>query len=503
MCRKMDAKNRFSDLLEQLMLRAGLKNNALAQRLQYDVSYISKWISGRMLPAEKSIEKVLREISECIVETIDPEGKRELYDEYLVESDQDLIGAVYDNLKAEYDYTKDIKRASGVEVAPNTSFFLELPLLQFIIKMKHPVLRRVKSQEIAAAIDILTLEHEYRLMVVGIEGENLSIHREYPGVHFSMLINMEVGERDYLYDPLFFMNMLIGFSNVDFYIYESVQAHGKAIFAVKDAYVISGMLFDNNHCMSVVTSENAETCNTIYGKVKSMCSEDMLLFRSVTMHDMLVKYNYIQAVLSTNLRWLIGHMAECFLPDDLFEEIVSKLDTMRIWKMDVAELRRIHNLLKNVLEENKVQIMIYESTFTNFVVSGELDFFNYKVTLTPMQRMRYMKYLLYVLNKNQNMEMKMVQRRFIANFQCTEQQSLYMSNAISYLRLDNYHYRNNIAILNRPVIVEMFNRFYYEIWNNQKDVVIEEKSEILNDIDHFMKAVLLLSKTENTDDGIM
>ena len=49
----------------------------------------------------------------------------------------------------------------------------------------------------------------------------------------------------------------------------------------------------------------------------------------------------------------------------------------------------------------------------------------------------------------------------------------------------------------------MFNRFYYEIWNNQKDVVIEEKSEILNDIDHFMKAVLLLSKTENTDDGIM
>ena len=221
------------------------------------------------------------------------------------------------------------------------------------------------------------------------------------------------------------------------------------------------------------------------------------------MHDMLVKYNYIQAVLSTNLRWLIGHMAECFLPDDLFEEIVSKLDTMRIWKMDVAELRRIHNLLKNVLEENKVQIMIYESTFTNFVVSGELYFFNYKVTLTPMQRMRYMKYLLYVLNKNQNMEMKMVQRRFIANFQCTEQQSLYMSNAISYLRLDNYHYRNNIAILNRPVIVEMFNRFYYEIWNNQKDVVIEEKSEILNDIDHFMKAVLLLSKTENTDDGIM
>lgn len=44
----MDDKNRFSILLEHLLEVAEVKNYTLAKRLQYDVSYISKWVSGRM-----------------------------------------------------------------------------------------------------------------------------------------------------------------------------------------------------------------------------------------------------------------------------------------------------------------------------------------------------------------------------------------------------------------------------------------------------------------------
>lgn len=494
--KKMEKKNRFSDLLEQLMLKAGLKNNTLAQELQYDVSYISKWVSGRMLPAEKSAAKVLGVISKCIVEALDEEVKNELYSDYLVENDRDLMDAICDNLMAEYNYVKELKRTTGVDVAPKTSFFSELPLLQFIFKMKHPVLRKVKSLEIAAAIDILALKHEYRLMIVGFEGENLSVYREYPGIHFSIIINLEIGERDYLYDPIFIMNMLTGFSNVDFYIYEGVEAYGKIVFAVKDAYAISGMLFDNNHCMSVTSSEDVENCNVIYDKMKSLCNNDLLLFRNVSMREMLVKYQYIQSMLSTNLRWMIGHMSECLLPDDLFEELISQLDTMQIWKVNKMELQRAQNLTQSVMEESHIQIMIYESAFTNFAVSGELDFFNYKIYLTAKQRMRYLEYLLSVLEKNDRLEVKLIHGGFITDFQCVENPSLYMSNAINYLRLDNHHYRNNIMILNRPVMIDMFHKFFYEVWNNHKDVVIDDQTEIIENIHHFMKAVLLLSKTE-------
>ena len=47
-------KNRFSELLEQLINISGVKSAGLAKALQYDASYISKWVSGRMLPTEKT-----------------------------------------------------------------------------------------------------------------------------------------------------------------------------------------------------------------------------------------------------------------------------------------------------------------------------------------------------------------------------------------------------------------------------------------------------------------
>ena len=47
-------KNRFSILLEQLINTGEVKNASLAAALRYDASYISKWITGRMIPAEKT-----------------------------------------------------------------------------------------------------------------------------------------------------------------------------------------------------------------------------------------------------------------------------------------------------------------------------------------------------------------------------------------------------------------------------------------------------------------
>lgn len=49
----MDDKNRFSILLH--LLEVLWRSRTIpAKRLQYDVSYISKWVSGRMLPAKKT-----------------------------------------------------------------------------------------------------------------------------------------------------------------------------------------------------------------------------------------------------------------------------------------------------------------------------------------------------------------------------------------------------------------------------------------------------------------
>jgi len=99
----MDDKNRFSILLEHLLEVAEVKNYTLAKRLQYDVSYISKWVSGRMLPAKKTEKRVMEGISACVVDEATDDGRDLLLREYSVSIPSDLKAAIYDNLIAEYE----------------------------------------------------------------------------------------------------------------------------------------------------------------------------------------------------------------------------------------------------------------------------------------------------------------------------------------------------------------------------------------------------------------
>lgn len=492
----MEEKNRFSSLLEQLISTADLKNYTLAQELQYDVSYISKWISGRMLPSEKSSEKVFQGISQCIIDSLTDKSKNELYLQYQVDHEDDLKQAIYDDLESAYNYVKGLKKATGSEVAPLTSYFAELTLPHFVSKMKHPVLRRVQSLEVVGLMDLLAMEHEYRLIIAQIENERLSIRKDFPNVHFSMMVNLEIGKKDYVYDSIFLINMLANFNHIDFQLYGGAQAYGRIVLAVKNGYSISGMLLDRKNCMSVAISEDSEVCNKLYHRVNSLFSRELLLFRKVPIHEMFLRHDYMDSILSTNLRWLIGHMTEHLLPDDLFEEIISVTHESEKWKIKMVELERIHSLTRSILEESRVHIMIYESAFREFAVSGELDFYSYKVHLTIDQRLRYMQYVMSLLQKEGRRKIKLIQGSFVMDFQYIANPSMFLSDVISYLRLDNETEPNTIQVMNNSSIINMFSRFYEEIWTNHNDVVIEDQDSMIKTIKHIIQSIYLLSRTE-------
>ena len=491
----MKEKNRFSQLLERLMTMADLKNSTLAQALQYDVSYISKWASGRVLPTEKNAEKIFRGISRCVVDALEESGRSALYLEYQVERDDDLELAIYDNLEAEYAYVRDQERTGALEGQSKVNYFPELTLPQFIAKMRHPDLRRVKDLEVVAVIDILELDHEYQLMIAELEKRPNVANLNYPGVHFSMVIDLDERDENVTYNVVFLMNLLTNLSNVNFRLYANSRAAGKIIFTVKGAYAISAMIATRNQCLAVTTCEEQAVCDAMHNRLKTFCNKESLLVRDTTMEQLLGEHGYIQTLFARDLQWLLGRMTEHFVPEALFEELMSDYVRENTW-VDLPGMRKARALAQKMMEESKIQILLHEDAITGFAVSGEIDFYNCKMKLNTEQRLSCMQNLLALMERNPELDIRLIRGGLITDFRHIPNPTLFLSDSLCYLRLERQGNKNNIGVLNKMSVSEMFRKFFREVWGGKHHVEVSDRDSVREVTSHLIRSIQILNQVE-------
>lgn len=461
----MKEKNRFSVLLEHLMSMANVKNYVLAKAVQYDESYISKWISGKSLPTEKNYESILSGISHCIVDSLNEDTTPVLLQEYQLTSTTDLVTAIYDNLILEYLYVRDLQNTTGSEVASRISYYPELTLDQFIFKMKHPALRKVNSLHVYAVVDILNIDTNYQLLIAELNTLNTGRGLILPGVEFSLLIDLETMPDDSTYVAGFLMNVLTNLSNINFNLYCGPQAQRKIVFALKDIYAISGMLVDKSHCLAVTTIEDSTLTSELYQKIKLLCTKESLLIRKTSLPEMIRSFEYDQSLLSSGQRCLLGHLTEHFVPDDLYEELLdSYCETHTEIRRSVLE--KVHTIARKVLFSTPIKVLAYTSIFSNFTVTGELDFYGTRIRLDADQRLRCLKYIESLLNSDPNFQLRILSDGLLSDYQHIPHPTLFLSDSITYLRLKKNSPDYNICIPNKIILNKIFAEFFEDIWTS-------------------------------------
>lgn len=492
----MKEKNRFSSLLKHLMTIADVKNLALARELQFDESYVSKMISGSLMPPKKTCDRVIRTISRCIVNSLDDDSRKTMMAEYQITREKDLEAAIFDNLMAEYNYVIGLKEETGSEVAQKVSYFPELTLSQFMQKTRHPSLRQVKALDVIAAIDILSLDRQYQLALAQLESSEDVVFKSYPNVHFSMLIDLEGNRGQNTYNVSFLLNLLTNLSDIDFQLYSWSRAAGKIIFNIRDSFCIAGMIVDESHCIAVTATEDTANSNITYDRLKSLCSPENLVVRKVDMEDMLLGNDYIRFLLGRNQRWLLGHLTEHMMPDDLFEELAP--DYCRKRDISIDELRRIHSMTHSVMEGMEIRVMVYEKALMDFAVSGELDFYNSKVSLTPEQRLRYFSFMCHLPEGNGKIRTKIIRIGAGLDVQHIPDPTLFLSNSMAYLRLVRSSGENNMSVVNKMQAVQMLQEFYDDVWSMKSMNHIETMEE-MTDTMYYVKQMIAVQIPDKQD----
>ena len=234
---------------------------------------------------------------------------------------------------------------------------------------------------------------------------------------------------------------------------------------------------DENHCLSVTASEEAKNANAIYDRLLSLCSQETLAIRRTTMEQMLRANEYMQYSFARNQRWLLSHVTEHFLPDDTFKELTERYCQAHK-DADRAALMRAHKLSMKMLENMKLRMLLSEDGMSHFAVSGRVDFFGDKMTLTPEQRLRCLEYAADLPERNPNLDYRVLRNRGAEMLRNIPSPTLFLSDSFSYMRIHRSGPFNNLSVLNNAKISKMFLEYYDDLWRMEEFVASDYHSAV-------------------------
>jgi hypothetical protein len=212
---------------------------------------------------------------------------------------------------------------------------------------------------------------------------------------------------------------------------------------------------------------------------------------------MIAKHEYEQSMFSSNLRCMFGHLTEHFLDDELHDELTDQHvpdSTVR------QQLKRLRRITTQVAKSSPIQIIIHANALQEFAISGELDFYNHKITLSPEQRLHYMTSLIEMFTSYDNLQIKLLVGDMNSSFHHVPKATLFLSNSIGYLRLFKYGKNNNITIISKENIKTVFNNFYDTLWTKSSIYGLKDEFEVMQCIQECIQAIhILLKLPENID----
>lgn len=130
-------------------------------------------------------------------------------------------------------------------------------------------------------------------------------------------------------------------------------------------------------------------------------------------------------------------------------------------------------IMQNTTMVSPIQILLYETTLSNYMLDGEMDFFTIPITMDIRQRQRHISYMKDLFYKNPYIEVRFIDGFFIEDFKKFDNPSLYLSETLSYLRIHSNHSYHMHLVLQKEVS-ELFFQFFEEIWEHCQDIVLRD-----------------------------
>lgn len=491
---------KFGEMLKKTIKFSGIKYAAIAQKINFDASYISKWINADLLPSSKIIVLVCTEYSKLLLTSLDTQEIPSLCKLMDIEYDASynyntLKEHIYNKIMSCYQQDYERKHHETYSCTPSEN---TISSSEMINKQRQKIIFRKLDEyrKTSSAVHIL------------IVGELFSCSAEE--IIFLMDIKMHLSE--------------LQFSDITFQVIISESCMRNESSASTNIAILNLFMvpFDVkiNYC-----SAKIENCGLVISvenlfvyHAQIFCGGNWALSSFIHIPD---EVNAFHDVLKSGILSISRELFEihdCTAPEsfDVMRHIFGSLgDRMVISSIDYFLLNaevltylldelgtysadfktyciKKHNINLNRLEKGeKIRCVIYRDAFDKFIYQGIMRLIGQEIVIPMDLRFRILQYIDHLIETFPNLEIRVIDNFLIDEIKHKPLPNLYLSPVSGFFLMAPVNGMYQFCYLKNKHLKSSFSKTFDLIWDHKLVPLISGEHVIKEYLDICQEAFFL------------
>lgn len=367
------------------------KLSNIAYALDYDISYISKWNSGKKLPSSKNIYTINRKLAPLFAKALLEEEKTkdfllsfEIKNSEILKKDEEkgLEILIYKLLNESYAYSNtDIKE----EIPSATNFIFKTSSVESDLKdILDQLILENKDLDIWATFDITSPYAE--ILIQSIK----KIAKEVE-VNLHLLCNKDDMEN------IDILKIITDNSSINIELYERSYTHCDFILIKDEMYII---IAEREDYSTLTSGRELDTLFEISSFMDYFFDGLNKIIVTAPPEEM-AETNYRKYFYSDNeFLFLSNYGFEFLLPNYVIDRIVDSIDDER--EINKKEISGIKFLWEELFVDAKINFLTTRTSLLNYLETGNVLYCSTKAKLSPKEIQDHIKNIIEIMENNEN-----------------------------------------------------------------------------------------------------
>ena len=489
----------FSQTLQKLITISGVKHSELARKINFDSSYISKWLNTDIIPSPKYINAIVGSIVEHIFDnTNDTQTDKICTDLNLnIESNstsETIKAAVEKKLLKDYTYDFDKKshktsQKTGTISESTNSYGYSIRGKNYneILNMMLEYRKESDSINITLFGDFLNYPSTDIIFVMDINA--MVSYLDFKAVTFNVFVTeSSIKSSNSNESYITFLNSLMLVNKYDVHFY-TIDADSCGLNLCIEGLVLYTASFLHNNSWTIT---NLITDKNLIHDFSKICKRDFIpvgnkLFETLDSTDVNNNSEMLHAFSGRETHILLGTVDNTMLNPGTLENIFRTCVTYET-EIKTYCLKKHHFNIQRFQNGDEIKIIIFREALEKFVYKGLMRMIGKEIFIPAEMRFEILNDFMEMLEDYDNIKVKVIDHYLINEIKHKDLPNLYLSPTSGYFLMFPVDGIQKFSFIKNKSFQKKLTLTFDNIWNdgivpllNGRDI-IDEYLNICNEI---------------------